>query len=174
MQWHTWGVARSFIITLLQKFTAQFNCESILERRSAFCEVTGKDTGTTSDPQREMAVFVPPYRQLKYDYNRMATLINVRSPFSQNKHHQSNDDCLEVRTVEYCVQQLCTVHCTYLRTDLTIVCWLDLAVLWFYRVLQLISVRFSFLGLFYVTVYSCVCAFVVLDSVSSLLCQEIG
>ena len=95
-------------------------------------------------------------------------------PFLSNRHHQSNDDCLEVRTVQYRVQQLCTVHCTYLRTDLTVVCWLDLAFLWFYRVLQLISVRFSFLGLFYVTVYSCVCAFVVLDSVSSVLCQEIG
>jgi len=45
------------MITLLQKFTDQFNCESILEKRSAFCKVTGKNIGTTSDPQWDMAVF---------------------------------------------------------------------------------------------------------------------
>jgi len=44
-----------------------------------------------------------------------------------NKHHRSNDDCLEVKrenyqvcSVQYCVQQLCTVQCTHIGTDLTV------------------------------------------------------
>ena len=40
--------------------------------------------------------------------------------------------------------------------------------------LQFICVRFSFLGLVCVIVYLCICAFVVLVLVSSVLCQEIG
>ena len=80
-------------------------------------------------------------------------------------HHHSSDDCLEgkrenyqVFSVQYCVQQLCTVQCTHAHiwTDLTVVCWLDLAFLWLYCVLQFICVRFSFLGLFCVTVCVCV------------------
>jgi len=55
-----------------------------------------------------------------------------------------------------------------------IVCWLDVAFLWLYCVLQFICVSFSFWGLFCVIVYLCMCAFVVLDLVSSVLCQEIG
>jgi len=76
--------------------------------------------------------------------------------------------------MQYCVQQLCTVQCTHILTDLTVVCWLDLGFLWLYCMLQFIYVRFSFLGLFYVIVYLYMCAFVVLDLVSSVLCQEIG
>ena len=48
-------------------------------------------------------------------------------PFPSNRHHQSNDDCLEgkgenyqVCCVQYCVQQLCTVQCIYIWTDLTV------------------------------------------------------
>jgi len=41
-------------------------------------------------------------------------------------------------------------------------------------VLQFVCVRVSFLGLFCVIVYLCICAFVVLDLVSSVLIQEIG
>jgi len=41
-------------------------------------------------------------------------------------------------------------------------------------VLQCICVRFSFLELFCVIVYLCMCAFAALDLVSSVLCQEIG
>ena len=44
-----------------------------------------------------------------------------------NRHHRSNDDCLEgkkenyqVCSVQYCVQQLCTVQCTHISTDLTV------------------------------------------------------
>jgi len=40
-------------------------------------------------------------------------------PFPTNRHHRSSDDCLEgkrenyqVCSVQYCVQQLCTVHRT--------------------------------------------------------------
>jgi len=63
---------------------------------------------------------------------------------------------------------------THTRTDLTVVCWLDLVFLWLYRVLQFVYVSLSFLGLFYVTVYLCMCTFVELDLVSSVLCQEFG
>jgi len=52
--------------------------------------------------------------------------------FPSNRHHRSNGDCLEgerenyqVCSVQYCVQvqQLCTVQCTHIRTDL-IVLWI--------------------------------------------------
>jgi len=103
------------------------------------------------------------------------------STFPSNRRHWSNDDCLEgkrenyqVCSVQYFVQQLCTVQCTHIWTDLTVICWLDLAFMWLYCALQLICVRCSFLGLFCVIVYLCMYAFVVLDLVSSVLRQEIG
>jgi len=41
-------------------------------------------------------------------------------PLPSNRHHRSNDDCLEGKTenyqvcsVQYCAQQLCTVRCTH-------------------------------------------------------------
>ena len=65
-------------------------------------------------------------------------------PLPSKRQHLSNDDCLEGKTegyqvcsVQYCVQQVCTVQCTHIRTDLTVVCWLDLAFLWLYCALQL-------------------------------------
>ena len=48
-------------------------------------------------------------------------------PFPSNRHHQSNGDCLEgkrekyqVCSAQYCVQQLYTVNCTHIWTDLTV------------------------------------------------------
>ena len=48
------------------------------------------------------------------------------SPLPSNRHHRSNDDCLEgkgenyqVCCVQYCVQQF-TVQCTHIWTDLTV------------------------------------------------------
>jgi len=48
-------------------------------------------------------------------------------PLPSNRHHRSNDDCLEskreyyqVCSVQYCAQQLCTVQCRHIWTDLTI------------------------------------------------------
>jgi len=45
---------------------------------------------------------------------------NLPTPFPSNRHHRSNGDCLEgkrenyqVCSVQYCVQQLCTVQCTH-------------------------------------------------------------
>jgi len=88
-------------------------------------------------------------------------------PLSSNRHHRSNDDCLDgkrencqVCSVQYCVQQLSTVQCTHIGTDLMVVCWLHLAFLWLYCVLQFICVRLSLLGIFCVIVYLCMCAFV--------------
>ena len=75
--------------------------------------------------------------------------------------------------MQHCVQQLCTVQCTHMNRPSSCL-WLDLAFLWLYYVLQFICVRFRFLGLFYVIVYLCMCAFVVLDLVTSVICQEIG
>ena len=72
---------------------------------------------------------------------------------------------------------LCSIvcnSCAPCNAYLTVVCKLDLAFLWLYCVLQLICVRFSFLELFCDIVYLCMCAFVVLDLVSSVLCQETG
>jgi len=67
------------------------------------------------------------------------------------------------------------MQCTHIWTDLTVVCWLDLAFLWLYCVLQFICVRFSFSGLFCVIVPLYMCAVVVLDLISSVkICQEIG
>ena len=47
-------------------------------------------------------------------------------PLPSNRHHWSSGDCLEgkgenyqVCSVQYCVQQLCTVQCTHVLTDLT-------------------------------------------------------
>ena len=72
--------------------------------------------------------------------------------------------------VVYCWMDLELVHrfhcydhialnakCQRVVITLCLVCWLDLAFLWLYCVLQFICVRFSFLGLFYVMVYLCVC-----------------
>jgi len=52
----------------------------------------------------------------------MSTLIlqKTTTPLPSNRHHQSSGDCLEgkgknyqVCSVQYCVQQLCTVRCTH-------------------------------------------------------------
>jgi len=58
-------------------------------------------------------------------------------PLPSNRHYRSNDDCLErkkknyqICSVQYCVQQLCTVQCTHTWTyayDLTVVHWSGLA-----------------------------------------------
>jgi len=88
-----------------------------------------------------------------------------RYPLPLNRHRQSNDDCLEGErenyqgcSVQYCVQQLCTLQCTHIWTDPRVVYWLDLAFLWLI-VLQSTCVRFIFLGLFCVSllVYVCFC-----------------
>ena len=48
----------------------------------------------------------------------------TRPPLPSNRHHRRCGDCLEgkggnyqVCSVQYCVQQLCTVRCTHIRTD---------------------------------------------------------
>ena len=52
------------------------------------------------------------------------------APFPSNRHHRSNDDSLEgkrenyqVCSVQYCVQQLCTVQCTHTWTDNSSLDW---------------------------------------------------
>jgi len=47
-----------------------------------------------------------------------------KPPLPSNRHHRRCGDCLEgkgenyqVRSVQYCVQQLCTVRCTHIWTD---------------------------------------------------------
>jgi len=46
------------------------------------------------------------------------------TPLPSNRHHRSNDDCLEGKrenyqlcSVQYCAPQLCTVQCTHIWTD---------------------------------------------------------
>jgi len=48
-------------------------------------------------------------------------------PLPSIRHHRSNGDCLQAKrenyqvcSVKYCVQQLCTVQCTHIRTHLTV------------------------------------------------------
>jgi len=48
-------------------------------------------------------------------------------PLPSNRHHWSSGDCLEgkgencqVCSVQYCVQQLCTVRCRHIWTDITV------------------------------------------------------
>ena len=88
------------------------------------------------------------------------------NPLPSHRHNRSNDDCLEgkrknyeVHFVQYCVQQFCTVQCTNIWTDLTVVCWLNLALMWLYCVLQITCVRFSFFGVIILcfVVYLCMC-----------------
>jgi len=61
----------------------------------------------------------------------IAAFITIRSvlctPLPSNRHHRSSGDCLEgkrenyqVCSVQHCVQQLCTVNCTYIWTNLTV------------------------------------------------------
>jgi len=49
-------------------------------------------------------------------------VVCTTSPLPSNRHHRSNGDCLEgnrenyqVCSVQYCVQQLCTVQCTHMN-----------------------------------------------------------
>jgi len=51
----------------------------------------------------------------------------VHAPLPSNRHHWSHGDCLEgkkenyqVRSVQYCVQRLCTVQRAHIWTDLTV------------------------------------------------------
>ena len=50
--------------------------------------------------------------------------VSAATPLPSNRHHQRCGDCLEgkgekyqVCSVQYCVQQLCTVRCTHIWTD---------------------------------------------------------
>ena len=68
------------------------------------------------------------------DLNRDSKCSWGGNPLPSNTHHHSKDDCLEgkrenhrVCSVQFCVWQLCTVQCTHIRTDPTVVCWFDLA-----------------------------------------------
>ena len=77
------------------------------------------------------------------------------TPPPSYRGYQSNDLWLEgkrenyhVCSAQYCVQQLCTVQCAHILTNLPVVCWLDLAFLWLYCVSQFVCLRFNVLGLF--------------------------
>jgi len=57
----------------------------------------------------------------------VATMVQGSISLPSNRHHWSNSDCLEgkrknyqVCSVQYCVQELCTVQRTHIRTDLTV------------------------------------------------------
>ena len=54
----------------------------------------------------------------------LVEVCTVVTPFPSNRHHRSSGDCLkgkgenyQVCSVQYCVQQLCTVRCTHIWTD---------------------------------------------------------
>jgi len=89
----------------------------------------------------------------------LRALLSVLTSDDYLEGKRENYQVCSVCFVQYCVQQLCTVQCTHIWTNITVVCWLDLAFLWLYCVLRFIYVRFSFLGLFCVIVYLCMVCF---------------
>ena len=87
------------------KFTLALDSERILE-------VFREDTGT------ECTLMAPCGSQ--------RSVVQFFVPLPSNRHHWSSGDCREgkgenyqVCSVQYCVQQLCTVQCTHIWTDLT-------------------------------------------------------
>jgi len=73
----------------------------------------------TSDVDNSIQVLIA-YVLTTHDV--VTTVLNaVVPPLPSNRRHRSNDDCLEgkrenyqVYSVQYCVQQLCTVQCTHI------------------------------------------------------------
>jgi len=63
----------------------------------------------------------------------MYTITSIHdASLPSNRHHRSNGDCLEGKrenyqlySVQYCASQLCTVQCTHIWTDLTVL-WIGL------------------------------------------------
>ena len=63
-------------------------------------------------------------RALPSHFSQVCLLTSL--PLPSNRHHRSSGDCLEgkgenyqVCSVQYCVQQLCTLQCTHIWTDVT-------------------------------------------------------
>ena len=98
-----------------------------------------------------------------YQQEADALTLKTKPPFPSNSHHRSNGDCLEgkkenyqVCSVQYCVQQLYTVNCTHISTDLTVL-WIG------FCLTGPISLCLdSFLGMYYfVWLYiACMCSIV--------------
>jgi len=58
---------------------------------------------------------------------------SLYTPLPSNRHHRSNGDCLEgkgenyqVCSVQYCVQQLCTLQCTHMNRPNSSLDWVFL------------------------------------------------
>jgi len=70
--------------------------------------------------------FSPPEFNSAWELSKYTATVHACGvPVPANRHHRSNGDCLEgkrenyqVSSVQYCVQQLCTVRCTHIWTDL--------------------------------------------------------
>ena len=98
----------------------------------------------------------PPFRKVSWLTDCVCLDQLLFNPFPSNRHHWSNGDCPEgkrencqVCSVQYCVQQLYTVNCTHI--------WTDLAVVWIgFCLTGTISLYVdSFLCLYYF-VYHCI------------------
>jgi len=97
-------------------------------------------------------------------FYRIICTCAVYVPLPSNRHHRSNGDCLEgkrenyqVCFVQHCVQQLCTVRCTHI--------WTDLKVLWigfcFTGRISLCLDSFLYVHVLCVLLYiACMCRFV--------------
>jgi len=91
----------------------------------------------------------------------VASKLDDSSPLPSNRHHQSSGDCLEgkrenyqVCSVQYCVQQLYTVKCTHIWTDLTVP-WIGFLSHWaHFTVCRFIFVYVLFCA--YCTLHACV------------------
>ena len=86
-------------------------------RRQNLCDLSGQKLWISKAQQNAIL----------WSKNSELSFCVLISPFPSNRHHRSNDDCLEGKTenyqicsVHYCVQQLYTVNCTHIWTDLTV------------------------------------------------------
>jgi len=98
-------------------------------------------------------------------------------PLRSSRHRQSNDDYLEGKRENYhvcCVQFVCnscaqcSAHTHMNRPNSCLLVRFSFYVVIFCVSLSMLDL--VFLGLFCVIVYLCMCAFVTLDLVSSVLC----
>ena len=90
------------------------------------------------------------------------TWTHSQSPrLPSNRHRQSNDDCLEgnrenyqVCSVQFCVQQLCTVQCTHMNRPNSSLDWV-LSHWSHFTVLRFIFVYMYFVHVYFVLVICC-------------------
>jgi len=122
--WHYWGL-RWMYCRWSQNLCN--SVEDVLRHASPLCRVhrmtAASDAVNQLVQKHQLTV-------LFQRIHRLHTTPGTRSqwvPLPSNRHHRSSGDCLEgkrenyqVCSVQYCVQQLYTMQCTHVWTDLTV------------------------------------------------------